>query len=163
MRVGRMLRRNRSVYQRANGTYWFRSGSERKTVHGAQLWTTIGGVRMRGSRPLHVNMHVSSDEDSDDELQVALALSLDMSAAVTADNGDESDDDLFAAIALSLGTSGVPEDTSSRADPDATRCTVCMESVENGRRLRCGHEFHARCLQQWLRRSRTCPLCRARA
>jgi len=49
-------------------------------------------------------------------------------------------------------------------------CCICLEGdspsqIEEGRReswrkLRCGHHFHERCLVEWLRRARRCPLCR---
>ncbi|CAA7409050.1 unnamed protein product [Spirodela intermedia] len=43
-------------------------------------------------------------------------------------------------------------------------CAVCLGELEGGQRLRrlplCGHRFHARCVDQWLRLSATCPICR---
>ena len=39
------------------------------------------------------------------------------------------------------------------------RCSICMEWGDlDG--VRCGHRFHAVCIAMWLRKSRTCPLCR---
>jgi len=41
-------------------------------------------------------------------------------------------------------------------------CAVCLCEFEEGeqlRRLPCGHHFHKRCVDQWLRRSKKCPLC----
>jgi predicted RNA-binding Zn-ribbon protein involved in translation (DUF1610 family) len=46
------------------------------------------------------------------------------------------------------------------------RCAMCLsEYGEDGELVRvvpaCGHFFHARCdVDRWLRKSRTCPLCR---
>ena len=43
------------------------------------------------------------------------------------------------------------------------RCTVCFEKFSDGddmRRLACGHEFHAPCVDSWLALRRTCPVCR---
>jgi hypothetical protein len=42
-------------------------------------------------------------------------------------------------------------------------CCICLHPL-GGRplALACGHRFHAPCVRQWLRRSRTCPCCRAR-
>ncbi|KAH9362834.1 hypothetical protein HPB48_015203 [Haemaphysalis longicornis] len=42
-------------------------------------------------------------------------------------------------------------------------CAVCLSSLENGeivRVLPCNHEFHAACVDRWLRSKRTCPICR---
>lgn len=41
-------------------------------------------------------------------------------------------------------------------------CAVCLCEFEDGeqlRRLPCNHHFHRRCVDQWLRRSKKCPLC----
>eukprot|EP00927_Polykrikos_kofoidii_P060433 TRINITY_DN55415_c0_g1_i1.p1 TRINITY_DN55415_c0_g1~~TRINITY_DN55415_c0_g1_i1.p1 ORF type:complete len:310 (+),score=53.92 TRINITY_DN55415_c0_g1_i1:159-1088(+) len=42
-------------------------------------------------------------------------------------------------------------------------CPICMSDFcvgEPGTTLRCFHVFHARCCEQWLRRSGNCPVCR---
>ncbi|XP_043719676.1 brassinosteroid-responsive RING protein 1-like [Telopea speciosissima] len=43
-------------------------------------------------------------------------------------------------------------------------CAVCLTRVEDGeeiRELKCKHDFHKECLDQWLEREQvTCPLCR---
>ena len=39
-------------------------------------------------------------------------------------------------------------------------CSVCLHG-EGDYALPCGHRFHARCVELWLKRSRTCPCCRA--
>ncbi|EES07317.1 hypothetical protein BDA96_04G267300 [Sorghum bicolor] len=44
-------------------------------------------------------------------------------------------------------------------------CAVCLEAFQAGDRCRvlprCEHGFHAQCVDQWLRKSRLCPVCRA--
>lgn len=40
-------------------------------------------------------------------------------------------------------------------------CAICFESVCDGRRLACDHTFHIGCIDTWLTKSRTCPMCRA--
>ena len=40
-------------------------------------------------------------------------------------------------------------------------CSICLETYVMGATLVCGHRFHAECVSRWLRRSRTCPVCRA--
>lgn len=50
------------------------------------------------------------------------------------------------------------------AEPASGDCAVCLGALEGGQRVRklplCGHRFHAHCVDQWLPRSATCPLCR---
>lgn len=49
---------------------------------------------------------------------------------------------------------------------DQTCCVVCMSDFEIKQLLRvlpCSHEFHARCVDKWLKTNRTCPICRADA
>ena len=42
------------------------------------------------------------------------------------------------------------------------RCSICLlEMVGNQRTTACNHTFHTGCLEQWLRQSSTCPLCRS--
>lgn len=44
-------------------------------------------------------------------------------------------------------------------------CAICSEYFKNtdiiSSTTKCGHVFHHHCLQQWMRRSNTCPQCRA--
>ncbi|KAL8541044.1 hypothetical protein ACS0TY_002361 [Phlomoides rotata] len=43
-------------------------------------------------------------------------------------------------------------------------CSICLESYRPQQLVRsiakCGHSFHAHCIQQWLIKSTTCPVCR---
>ena len=45
---------------------------------------------------------------------------------------------------------------------DSSRtCTICLENgQETQTRLNCGHIFHEKCLEDWLKINATCPLCR---
>ncbi|ONK72485.1 uncharacterized protein A4U43_C04F19920 [Asparagus officinalis] len=43
-------------------------------------------------------------------------------------------------------------------------CIICWENFHLGRRvavLGCSHAYHEECIQEWFRRSPTCPLCRS--
>lgn len=42
-------------------------------------------------------------------------------------------------------------------------CTICMSPIDRGDvvyDILCKHVFHCRCLDEWMHRSRTCPMCR---
>jgi hypothetical protein len=42
------------------------------------------------------------------------------------------------------------------------RCAVCLEDFAEGntmRLLNCKHRFHKHCIDQWLHRVATCPIC----
>lgn len=45
------------------------------------------------------------------------------------------------------------------------RCTVCLESFQEEeivRLLPCLHQFHSQCIDEWLHRQATCPICKHR-
>ncbi|CAN6382163.1 unnamed protein product [Urochloa humidicola] len=46
-------------------------------------------------------------------------------------------------------------------------CSVCLAELEDGEALKmlipCKHYFHTACVDEWLRKSATCPICRAPA
>lgn len=49
------------------------------------------------------------------------------------------------------------------AGAEETTCTICVEDLEEGdeiRTLPCGHVYHKQCVDEWLRRSRLCCLCK---
>lgn len=57
-------------------------------------------------------------------------------------------------------------DGSSRISDDELTCSVCLEQVVSGeliRSLPCLHQFHANCIDPWLRQQGTCPVCKHRA
>ncbi|KAK6935824.1 Zinc finger, RING-type [Dillenia turbinata] len=46
---------------------------------------------------------------------------------------------------------------------DELTCTICLEQVNRGelvRSLPCLHQFHANCIDPWLRQQGTCPVCK---
>lgn len=60
----------------------------------------------------------------------------------------------------------IPEKKYSRAmmNDDETMCCICLDTFKDGDELKHPHErhfFHKTCLEEWLRASATCPLCRA--
>ena len=48
-----------------------------------------------------------------------------------------------------------------------TTCSICLEDFGKGQRVRelpkCGHVYHAHCVDRWLRMHNACPLCRVPA
>ncbi|GAB4826594.1 hypothetical protein Ancab_033488 [Ancistrocladus abbreviatus] len=48
--------------------------------------------------------------------------------------------------------------------PHAVCCTICIQNLVDGERVRilsgCEHLFHLNCIDEWLVRSATCPVCR---
>jgi hypothetical protein len=58
------------------------------------------------------------------------------------------------------GERAPPEDVTA-----GTQCAVCLAEYADGDELRrlpgCQHAFHRRCVDDWLRRRPSCPLCRS--
>jgi len=57
-------------------------------------------------------------------------------------------------------------DAGASNDQTQTVCVVCMSDFETRQMVRvlpCSHEFHAKCVDKWLKTNRTCPICRGDA
>jgi hypothetical protein len=42
-------------------------------------------------------------------------------------------------------------------------CSICLEKFEVGcfkRTLKCNHTFHKKCVDKWIHKEKTCPICR---
>ena len=39
-------------------------------------------------------------------------------------------------------------------------CAICLDTINNGFTLSCGHQFHNSCITNWLLKNETCPTCR---
>ncbi|CAL4930884.1 unnamed protein product [Urochloa decumbens] len=86
------------------------------------------------------------------------------SAASTPRAGGLEKDDLLALPVYVHGSS--PEDSSGAGGEVArVECAVCISELRDGDTCRilprCGHQFHAECVDRWFRSHITCPLCRA--
>merc|ERR1712224_409241 len=57
-------------------------------------------------------------------------------------------------------TEPVPEKVEVEEIIDCVICLDLDQDVSELVKLECGHEFHAQCLADWTRRSKTCPMCR---
>ncbi|KAK8572169.1 hypothetical protein V6N13_047782 [Hibiscus sabdariffa] len=50
-----------------------------------------------------------------------------------------------------------------RVDDGDDNCTICLEGFEGGTyaaRMPCSHIFHGECIEEWLKQSHYCPVCR---
>ncbi|KAG2600510.1 RING-H2 finger protein ATL67-like [Panicum virgatum] len=90
--------------------------------------------------------------------------------------GSESPDDAAYSSAAAASCSAVGLDQAAiasypkvpfsgrAAEPDAM-CSICLSEYRDGEMLRvmpeCRHRFHVACLDAWLRRSGSCPVCRS--
>ena len=42
-------------------------------------------------------------------------------------------------------------------------CSICLEKLEKNNSvviLECGHKFHDKCIKNWMKIKKTCPICR---
>jgi hypothetical protein len=105
-----------------------------RTVHASSCFTR-GGLGGKGN-----------EENAD----VGAASEVDPNAAI--DPGSPGPDSNAAAAAAAAASSpGCVES-----------CPICMEPLAPGdvaKSLPCLHAFHAKCIDQWLRTSRRCPMC----
>ncbi|KAB1225909.1 E3 ubiquitin-protein ligase SDIR1 [Morella rubra] len=56
-------------------------------------------------------------------------------------------------------------DGSIKGSENELTCSICLEQVHRGelvRSLPCLHQFHANCIDPWLRQQGTCPVCKLR-
>lgn len=57
------------------------------------------------------------------------------------------------------------ETASSWTTIEQMECAICLSSMSSEKdtaitKTECGHKFHTKCLEEWIKRSNTCPLCR---
>lgn len=63
---------------------------------------------------------------------------------------------------LAMGISQTPK--TDQPSEDEKACSVCLCEYEDGDLIRqllpCRHDFHCKCIDQWLSKNSTCPMCR---
>lgn len=87
------------------------------------------------------------------------------SLAVPTPGGDDNLDLLERGSASAVNTSlssailTAPSNSSEEVD----KCTICLNGFTGGdhmRMLPCMHQYHSECIDEWLRRHATCPICK---
>ncbi|KAJ8631759.1 hypothetical protein MRB53_025082 [Persea americana] len=88
----------------------------------------------------------------------------------TAPSGPQSEGSSVQHASSSTGTSEKKQDSkpdgTMKPSEDELTCSICLEQVNMGeliRSLPCLHQFHANCIDPWLRQQGTCPVCKYRA
>lgn len=69
-------------------------------------------------------------------------------------------DDSLSPVSSSNSSSNT---NSASGDPESDKCTICLSGYANGdnmRMLPCMHNYHALCIDEWLSRHSTCPICK---
>ncbi|KAJ4842830.1 hypothetical protein Tsubulata_033649 [Turnera subulata] len=97
----------------------------------------------------------SSSDSNSTYLRCLIDSSFDLDEALTL---PESSPDQQITTANSL----VAEMPTVLPDEDSI-CSICMEGFSpdiGGKRVSCGHVYHATCISSWLSRYDSCPLCR---
>lgn len=72
----------------------------------------------------------------------------------------------YSAAEETAGTETAHSEAEEEKEPGQTVCVVCMSDFETRQMVRvlpCSHEFHAKCVDKWLKTNRTCPICRGDA
>ncbi|CAM0952264.1 unnamed protein product [Alopecurus aequalis] len=72
------------------------------------------------------------------------------------------DPELLRSLPVTVYRAAAPN--GSAAEDVGVECAVCLSELEDGEEARflprCGHGFHAECVDMWLASHSTCPLCR---
>uniref|UniRef100_A0ACD5ZK00 Uncharacterized protein n=1 Tax=Avena sativa TaxID=4498 RepID=A0ACD5ZK00_AVESA len=89
------------------------------------------------------------------------------SGAVSAASGARDkgvDPELLRSLPVTVYRAAAAPRGSAAAEDVGLECAVCLSELEDGEEARflprCGHGFHARCVDTWLASHSTCPLCR---
>lgn len=118
----------------------------------------------------HTGFFDADDGDDDDPLAFAQD---DLSSSSSRDNGQDQDSEggeHEVHPAASSTVNALPVHTCTPGELASTpvenkSCCICLEDFgagEEQRTLPCFHRFHKTCIDTWLRRNGTCPVCKQR-
>merc|ERR1712232_1465170 len=114
-----------------------------------------GGLFGLMSSSGHVNLHLpnrGNDDDEESEEETPLGLDDTVIEHRTVNHVYTK-----ASVSSSAGRA------SAGLENDENKCMICMEHFANGdvlRTLPCLHRYHKQCVDTWLHRSSTCPICK---
>lgn len=63
----------------------------------------------------------------------------------------------------SFATVKFDKEKSKSLDPELKKCAICMEDFEDQEEIKfllCTHRFHSQCIDPWLEKHTTCPVCK---
>ena len=75
---------------------------------------------------------------------------------------EDSDDGVSARVLDELTTVRIIGNSADENAFDQEACCICLSDYDTGdevRVLACDHSYHTECIDQWLERNNTCPLC----
>lgn len=126
----------------------------------------VNGIRLRRILIQVINR---ISEISDEEATIDTVQILDDSDYEPSDMGEleiveleePPNDSLTAKELDSLGHS-----VTKKANHNVNECSICIDNIsfrQHVRTLGCNHAFHKKCIDNWFKRDRRCPVCRAEA
>ena len=126
----------------------------------------VNGIRLRRILIQVINR---LNEISDDEATIDTAQILDDSdyEPSEAEMGELEIVELEEPISDSLTTKELDSlgySVTKKANHNVNECSICLDNIsfrQHVRTLGCNHAFHKKCIDNWFKRDRRCPICRS--
>ena len=126
----------------------------------------VNGIRLRRILIQVINR---LNETSDDETTIDTVQLLDDSDYEPSEMGELEIVELEESINDSLTTKEVDSlgySVTKKANHNVNECSICLDNIsfrQHVRSLGCNHAFHKKCIDNWFKRNRRCPICRSEA